>query len=651
MKRFPLMIAALAVPILLAIAGSKNSQNTGALTPVLGNYPDTSLALSTDTTDTPDASPMNTERINVSTSTDFKGTLEGNPVTGVVRVTDAHPAGAYTVTVRAFDSGGASATKTFTLTVTTPATCVPVRFATAALIAGHGPQSATVGDFNGDGKQDLAVANSNTVSILLGDGTGGFSAPTDFAGGGNSHSVSSSVVGDFNGDGKQDLAVINYPNSLSILLGDGAGGFTTTNYAIGSYAVSIAVGDFNGDGKQDLAVANYGTGSDPNTVSILLGDGAGGFSARTNFPVGSSPASVAVGDFNNDGKQDLAVANTGSNNVSILLGNGDGSFGAPTNFAVGGGSPLSVAVGDFNGDGNQDLAVANSDTNTVSILLGDGMGGFSAPTNFAVGMYAYAVAVGDFNGDGKQDLAVVNYLISNTVSILLGDGKGGFSAPTDFAVGIGPVSVAVGDFNGDGKQDLVLANYYSKNVSVLRRVCELTLTGAVSRKTHGGGTGTFDIDLPLTGSPGIECRTTAGTNDYTMVVTFSGAVTINGTPQAQVTSGTGCVGSAGTCNGGTVAISANAVTIPLTNVANAQAINVTLFDVNGDGNVVIPMGVLTGDVNANRAVNAGDVALTKSRLGQLLDATNFRADVNANGGINATDVSIVKQNSGTSLPP
>jgi hypothetical protein len=93
------------------------------------------------------------------------------------------------------------------------------------------------------------------------------------------------------------------------------------------------------------------------------------------------------------------------------------------------------------------------------------------------------------------------------------------------------------------------------------------------------------------------------------------------------------------------------VTIPLTNVANAQAINVTLFDVNGDGNVVIPMGVLTGDVNANRAVNAGDVALTKSRLGQLLDATNFRADVNANGGINATDVSIVKQNSGTSLPP
>src|SRR5205823_5072694 len=121
-------------------------------------------------------------------------------------------------------------------------------------------------------------------------------------------------------------------------------------------------------------------------------------------------------------------------------------------------------------------------------------------------------------------------------SILRGDGMGGFSAPTDFAVGIGPVSIAVGDFNGDGKQDLALANYFSKNVSVLLRVCELTLTGAVSRKTHGGvSEGTFDIDLPLTGSPGIECRTTGGTNDYTMVVTFSGALTVTGTPRAQVT--------------------------------------------------------------------------------------------------------------------
>ena len=138
--------------ILLAIAA--------VATPTLGNYPDTSLPLSTDTTVTPDAAPTNTTSINVSTSTNFKGTLEGDPATGVVRVTDAHPAGTYTVTVTAFDSGGATATKTFTLTVTTPATCTPVSFAAATNFgAGSSPVSVAVGDFNGDGKQDLAVAN------------------------------------------------------------------------------------------------------------------------------------------------------------------------------------------------------------------------------------------------------------------------------------------------------------------------------------------------------------------------------------------------------------------------------------------------------------------------------------------------------------
>ena len=129
-------------------------------TPTLGNYPDTSIPLSTDTTVTPDAPPTNTTSINVSTSTDFKGKLEGDPMTGVVRVTDAHPAGTYTVTVTAFDSGGATTTKTFTLTVTTPATCNPVSFAAAETSALAWSHSVAVGDFNGDGKQDLAVANS-----------------------------------------------------------------------------------------------------------------------------------------------------------------------------------------------------------------------------------------------------------------------------------------------------------------------------------------------------------------------------------------------------------------------------------------------------------------------------------------------------------
>jgi N-acetylneuraminic acid mutarotase len=181
-----------------------------------------------------------------------------------------------------------------------------------------------------------------------------------------------------------------------------------------------------------------------------------------------------------------------------------------------------------------------------------------------------------------------------------------------------------------------------------------TVQSAVSRKTHGGG-GTFDIPMPLTGSSGVECRTTGGTSDYTLVVTFSGNVTVTGTPQAQVTSGTGCVGSSGTCTGN-VSVSGAVVTVPLTTIANAQVINVRINGVNGASDqpatdVNIPMGILWGDTTGSRSVNAADVSQTKSRSGQGVTGTNFRSDVNANGSINAGDAALCKQYSGTSLPP
>src|SRR5439155_1645054 len=166
-------------------------------------------------------------------------------------------------------------------------------------------------------------------------------------------------------------------------------------------------------------------------------------------------------------KLDVVTVNFWSKNASVLLGNGLGSFASATNFTVGGGGyPDSIAVGDFNGDGKLDLAVSNFVSNNVSIFLGNGAGGFSAATNFAVGAGPASVAVGDFNGDGKPDLAVSN-LTSNNVSICLGNGAGGFSAARNFGVGAGPESVAVGDFNGDGKLDLAVANYLSSNVSIL----------------------------------------------------------------------------------------------------------------------------------------------------------------------------------------
>ena len=179
-------------------------------------------------------------------------------------------------------------------------------------------------------------------------------------------------------------------------------------------------------------------------------------------------------------------------------------------------------------------------------------------------------------------------------------------------------------------------------------------TSIVSRKTHGAA-GTFDVDLKPP-APGIECRTGGATNDHTVVVTFATPVTVigNGTVKAQVTSGTGQVGTGGVPNGNAVTVSGAVVTVSLTNIANAQRLTIAIYGVNDgtiSGDVVLPMSALLGDTNGNGSVNAGDVAQTKGQSGQPVTAANFREDVNANGSINAGDVALVKSKSGTALPP
>jgi hypothetical protein len=174
---------------------------------------------------------------------------------------------------------------------------------------------------------------------------------------------------------------------------------------------------------------------------------------------------------------------------------------------------------------------------------------------------------------------------------------------------------------------------------------------AVSRKTHGAA-GDRDIALALTGTPGIECRSGGTTNDYTMVVTWANPITVSGNPQAQVTSGSGTIGTGGVSNGGMVTLNGNTVTVPLTNIANAQTINVTLFGVvNGPGSsdVVIPMSLLLGDTSGNGTVTSTDISQTKGQVGQAV-GTNFRTDTTVNGTITSTDVSLVKNQSGTALP-
>jgi hypothetical protein len=239
-------------------------------------------------------------------------------------------------------------------------------------------------------------------------------------------------------------------------------------FPAGTAPQSVAVGDFNGDGNPDLVIANAG-----NTVTVLLGDGTGNFTAAANspFPVGANPDSVAAADFHADGNLDLVTANSGDNTVTVLLGDGTGNFTAAAGspFAVGI-NPNSVAVADFNGDGNPDIVTANTGANDITVLLGNGSGGFTpTPASpFAVGLFPQSVAVGDFNDDGNPDLVTANSG-NNTVRVLLGNGSGGFTGGGAFPAGSFPQSVAVMDLNADGKPDIVAANSGNRSVTWVRR--------------------------------------------------------------------------------------------------------------------------------------------------------------------------------------
>ena len=395
-----------------------------------------------------------------------------------------------------------------------------VSFANSSISVGTNPRGIAAGDFNGDGKQDLAIVNStdNTLTILLGNGDGTFTqaSGSPITLGNNLQSVAV-IASDFNNDGILDLAVANETdNSISILIGVGDGTFTlggTRFSTSGQNPVALAAVDLDGDGNLDLAVVNQtnltsSACKNNGSVALLLGDGTGNFSLMAASPsssfnfytnssgytqnpicVGASPNSIAVADFSGDGLPDLAVTagsggscNPGVGVVTVMddndtfLGDFPPPFNPPSPVSYcAGKAPTSLVAGDFNKDGMVDVAVSDLSDGSVSILLNTGTTFAQPALNFlSNGAGPSYVVAGDFNSDQNLDLAVVS---PAGVSIMPGDGTGNFnSVQGPFNAGTTPFAAVAADFNGDGRLDLAISNGNANAATIMLTSPPLSFT-------------------------------------------------------------------------------------------------------------------------------------------------------------------------------
>jgi hypothetical protein len=380
------------------------------------------------------------------------------------------------------------------------------------------PNQVVVADLNGDGNLDLAVANAGyeedpgrTVSVFFGKGDGTFGTPTTYTVGNIPFGI---TAADLNGDGKIDLATANWQDgTASVLLnkGDGtflpatsyaaghpfspftiaafplengnlpglavagnAGVFILTHNGTGGFAPAQGynppsifdpvVADFNRDGKADLALVTGGAGDRGGSgIAVLFGQGNGVFSSSTAYVVLPDLDAVAAGDFNSDGKADLAVGDTSNGLVAIVLGTGDGRFSPPVHeYAVD--YPVAIATGRFGRDSNLDLAALSwGRKQEVRVFLGAGDGTFALGQSIPIpALYPSWITLADFNGDGILDMAVTSqgdYADQGAVSIIIGKTGGGFNPPALYGSGEYLRGAVIGDFNGDGKLDFVLPRY------------------------------------------------------------------------------------------------------------------------------------------------------------------------------------------------
>ncbi len=297
--------------------------------------------------------------------------------------------------------------------------------------------------------------------------------------------------------------------------GTGTGTFNGgSDFSVGISPISVALGDVDTDGDLDVLTANVASGV--NTVSVRLNDGAGTFSGATEVGVGRGPESVAVGDVDGDGNLDLLTTSRGQGLVSVRLNNGSGAFSGTTDVPVGNGSlsgPVSVVVGDVDGDGDLDLLTANNHANSVSVRLNAGNGTFTGSHNVPVGSGVYGVAIGDVDADGDLDVLTANFL-ANTASVRLNDGTGIFSGTQDVPVGLGAENITVGDVDGDGDLDLLTANYGTNTVSV--------------RLNDGTGTFSGTTDVPVDAAPAsVALGDVDGDGDLDLLAANAGANTVS----------------------------------------------------------------------------------------------------------------------------